>query len=110
MVALDFHGVRYEVGIGTFPDDDGRDTGRPAEVFVTGAKAGSDMQSIARDGSVLLSIALQYGAPLDVICRAITRLGDGVTPTSFLGALSDTVANEAERIRVEVSQTELAQR
>jgi hypothetical protein len=73
---------RYTVSVGFFLP------GKPAEVFISGSKAGSDVESVARDGAVLLSIALQYGVPLDVMAGAITRNADGKAQT-IIGAVLD---------------------
>jgi len=62
--------------------------GSIGEVFINGAKAGSGTEAIARDGAVLLSIALQYGVPLDTIKHAITRESDG-SPSTIVGAVVD---------------------
>jgi hypothetical protein len=59
--------TRFAVTVGFYPD------GRVAEVFVTGAKVGSEFEAVARDGAVLLSLALQHGVPLDVMRHALTR-------------------------------------
>lgn len=72
----------FAVTVGFYPD------GRVAEVFVTGAKAGSEFDAVARDGAVLLSLALQYGVPLDVIRGAVTREGNGAAST-IIGAVLD---------------------
>jgi hypothetical protein len=64
---------------------------QPAEVFIMGAKAGSSVESVARDASVILSIALQYGAPVEVLQQAITRNPDG-TPSTIMGAVLDHLA------------------
>jgi hypothetical protein len=45
-------------------------------------------QPIARDGAVLLSLALQYGAELENIRSAITRDEQGA-PSSVVGAVID---------------------
>src|SRR5262245_55149700 len=64
---------------------DGHEIG---EVFISGAKAGSEVDAVTRDGAVLLSIALQYGVPLETIKHAITRNGDG-SPSTIVGAVID---------------------
>lgn len=74
------HRTTFQVTIGYYPD------GSIGEVFVSGAKAGSDIDSTARDGAILLSLALQHGAPLDVIRHAVTREADG-KPSSIIGAV-----------------------
>jgi hypothetical protein len=76
------------VTLGYFPD------GTPAEVFVSGAKVGSEAESIARDGAVLLSLALQHGVPLETIKHAITRDHDG-TASTIIGAVVDNLLERA---------------
>jgi hypothetical protein len=68
---LEVGGLHYTVTIGRFSD------GTPAEIFLTNGKAGSDSDTAARDSAVVASIALQYGAPLDVIRHALMRNRDG---------------------------------
>lgn len=84
-----------ERGIGSIQISIGfYDNGRPAEVFVNGCKAGTDVQAVARDASILLSMALQYGAPIDVVQKAITRDERGAAG-SLIGAVVDLIAEEA---------------
>jgi hypothetical protein len=47
--------------------------GRVGEIFLGNGKAGSTADAIAKDSAVVASIALQYGAPLEVIRRALLR-------------------------------------
>ena len=61
------------------------------EVFINGGKSGEMVESIARDGAVLLSLALQYGAELDNIRKAITRDEQGA-PSSIVGAVIDKLS------------------
>jgi hypothetical protein len=63
----------------------------PAEVFISGSKAGSEHEGVARDGAVLLSIALQYGVPIDVIRGAMTSNEDG-SPMTIVGAVVERLA------------------
>src|SRR5262245_3607073 len=67
--------------------------GTIGEIFISGAKAGSEVEAVARDGAVLLSIALQYGVPLEVIRHAITREANG-KPSTIVGAVVDRIAKE----------------
>jgi N6-adenosine-specific RNA methylase IME4 len=46
--------------------------GRLAEIFIGNAKGGSHSDSAAKDSAVVCSIALQYGAPVEVIRHAPT--------------------------------------
>lgn len=72
----------FSVTVGRYHD------GAVGEVFITGAKAGSGTEAVARDGAVLLSIALQYGVPLQVLRHAVTRETDG-SPSTIIGAVID---------------------
>ena len=72
----------FMVTVGCYPNGD------LGEVFISGAKAGSDFESVARDGAVLLSLALQYNIPLETIRRAVTRNHDGSAST-IIGAVVD---------------------
>ena len=80
-----YHGKQntpFQITVGYYPDD------RIGEIFIAGGKSGSDFEAVARDGAVLLSIALQFGVPLDVIQHAITREGNGEAST-IVGAVVD---------------------
>jgi hypothetical protein len=55
-------------------------------------KVGSPIEAIARDAAVTVSIALQFGAPLETICNALTKDHDGA-PATLLGAALDALAN-----------------
>src|SRR5262245_54973656 len=72
----------FHVTLGRYPD------GSIGEVFIGGAKAGSEVEAVARDGAVLLSILLQHGVPLEVVQHALTRDGDGSAAT-IIGAVVD---------------------
>lgn len=80
-----WQGIQYDVSIGTFDD------GRAAEVFISGTKSGSDVESVSRDAAILLSLALQHGVGLDLIARAITR-DHGNRAQSIVGAVIDAFA------------------
>jgi hypothetical protein len=64
------------------------DDGALGEVFISGAKSGEAVEAIARDGAVLMSLALQHGANLETLASAITRDGQGA-PSSVIGAVID---------------------
>ena len=68
--------------------------GRLAEIFLTNGKCGSDSDVSARDAAVVGSIALQFGAPLDVIRKALMRDSQG-RPSGPLGVVLDILAGEA---------------
>ncbi len=72
---IDFeHGNRkWTACVGRFDD------GRPAEIFIEGPKD-SPLLAMARDASILASIALQHGASVDVVRHALA--GRDVGPLS----------------------------
>lgn len=76
-VEFEHEGIRY---FGTFSRFD---DGRLAEVFLNSAKLGSTADVNARDAAISISIALQFGAPADVLRHALTRNTDG----SAMGAI-----------------------
>jgi hypothetical protein len=76
---------RHTITLGYYDD------GRLGEVFINGGKSGEMVEAIARDGAVILSLALQYGAELDNIRSAVTRDERGA-PTSIIGAVLDKLS------------------
>jgi hypothetical protein len=67
--------------------------GRPAEVFICGAKDGSGLAAILDDASVVISVALQHGIP-GALAKSIARIpesleGPAVKPASPIGAALD---------------------
>jgi hypothetical protein len=69
--------------------------GRIAEIFLSSDKVGSPIEAIARDATVTVSIALQFGAPLETIRNALTKDHDGA-PATLLGAALDALAERME--------------
>ena len=86
---LEFGGQarRFSVTTGYYDD------GTFGEVFITGGKSGEQVEAIARDGAVLLSLALQYGAPLETIAGALTRDPQGA-PSTVVGAVVDRMMEQ----------------
>jgi hypothetical protein len=72
--------------------------GALGEVFIDAGKSGQDVQSIARDAGVMLSVAIQYGTSLETIRHAVTRDSAG-EPTSILGAIVDALSLTAAEER-----------
>ena len=85
VLEVEHGGSVFTVGLGYFPDN------RPGEVFVSTSRSGSELDGLLNDAAVLASIALQYGAPVEVLARAMGRLGDKRAPASALGAILDAV-------------------
>ena len=78
----------FSVTVGFYAD------GTPGEVFIDGCKTGNDIESIARDAAVLLSLALQHGVPPETIRHAITR-GASEEPASILGAVVNSITTKS---------------
>lgn len=70
------------------------DDGAIGEVFINGGKSGELVEAIARDGAVMLSMALQYGVPIETIRHSITRDAQG-EPSSIIGAVVDRLSEAA---------------
>jgi hypothetical protein len=82
----DVNGFRFTAGIGRFAD------GSIAEIFLNSTgKAGAAIETIAKDSAVLASLALQHGADLEVIRRALMRDSTG-RASGPLGQLLDLLA------------------
>ncbi len=69
--ALQSDGITYAASISRFDD------GRVGEVFLTTNKHGSAADTAARDAAIAASIALQYGADIETIRKALCRDGKG---------------------------------
>lgn len=61
------------------------------EVFLSAAKTGTELDIATRDAAILLSMALQHGAPLETMRDAMTRDSDG-KPEGAIGVLLDRLA------------------
>ena len=81
---LEFHGMKYMVTAGRFPD------GSPCEVFISNHKAGNASDVAARDAGILVSLCLQHGCSAETIARALSRNSDG-SASGVIGAVLDKV-------------------
>jgi hypothetical protein len=70
--SFELHGIRYHATLGRYPD------GRPGEIFNSSHKAGSAADVAARDAAIAISFALQFGASLEDIGRAMSRSPNGM--------------------------------
>jgi hypothetical protein len=77
--------LRYTASIGRYPD------GRVGEVFLTNHKAGSGADVNARDAAIAASFALQHGADIEDIRKALCRETDG-RASGPLGAALDLIS------------------
>ncbi len=80
-------GRRYHLTIGEYPD------GRPGEVFIHGAKPGSDTDLLCDDIGVLISRLLQHGDDPVALAEGLGKLGNGQGPASLIGAIAASLAD-----------------
>jgi hypothetical protein len=81
-----WRGMDYTATTGRFPD------GRLAEIFLSGGKLNTDSDAVARDGGVVASIALQFGAEVQTLRQALLRDSRGAA-ASPLGAALDRITD-----------------
>lgn len=62
----------------------------PLEVFVNAEKTSSSLEALARDGAILIALALQYGVPAEEMKGAITR-GYRGEPATLVGRVLDAL-------------------
>jgi hypothetical protein len=86
--ALICGGLTYTATISRYAD------GRICEIFIDMNKAGSAADTAARDSAIVCSLALQHGADVETIRRALCRDARAVA-TGPLGAALDLIAEEA---------------
>jgi hypothetical protein len=85
LIEFEHAGIHYVAGVGWFTD------GRLAEVFLDAGKAGTAIETHARDAAITVSLLLQNGCPPDTIRRALTRNRNGGA-AGPLGTLLDRLA------------------
>jgi hypothetical protein len=80
--------LRFTASISRYPD------GRVAELFCDNHKAGSQIGTLVRDAAILLSFALQHGADIEAIRRALCRDSSG-RALGPIGEALDIIARRA---------------
>jgi len=84
---IDVEGGRYVATIGF------DELARPRELFLSGGKAGSQIDALLGDVATAISVALQSGVSAEALARSISRVsqGDGLPtlPGSVIGAALD---------------------
>jgi hypothetical protein len=83
-VGFEHAGARYQFTAGFYTD------GSIGEVFLNHARSDSLLDALAHDAAIVVSIALQYGAPLAEIRHALKRdiRGEAASP---IGAALDKI-------------------
>lgn len=83
--AFECEGLKYVASISRFPD------GRLGEIFLSNHKNGSAADTAARDAAIAASLALQHGADISTIAKALCRDGQG-RASGPLGVALDLIA------------------
>jgi hypothetical protein len=68
---FELDGLRFTASVGRFSD------GRIGELFLNNHKSGNQSDTNARDAAILLSFALQHGADINEIRKALCRNSTG---------------------------------
>jgi hypothetical protein len=82
---FDRDGARFEMTTGFYQD------GKIGELFLNADRANSLLDFLMSDAAIAVSLALQYGCPLDEIRHALKRDVRG-DPSSPIGAALDRIA------------------
>jgi hypothetical protein len=82
---FELDGLRFTATIGHFAD------GWIGELFLTNHKSGNQSDTNARDAAIILSFALQHGANIDAIRKALCRDSQG-RALGPIGAALDLIA------------------
>lgn len=89
--------VDLAVGYRTYKATIGFDLfGEPKEIFLSGAREGSDMQHVLDDTAIAISLALQHGIAAKALAESLSRLpsddGGRGPAASVIGAAADLLA------------------
>ena len=89
-VFFDFEsmGMHFVASVSRYAD------GHVGELFIDNHKAGSAIGTLVRDSAIILSFALQHGADIDAIRKALCRDSQG-HPLGPLGVALDIIAEES---------------
>jgi hypothetical protein len=83
-ISLKHGGADFTITVGQYPD------GRIGEIFINAGHANSALDALASDAAIAISFALQHGADLAAIRRAMKRNSQG-EPSSPIGAALDLI-------------------
>jgi hypothetical protein len=83
--SLECAGLTYTATVSRFAD------GRIGEIFLSNHKTDSAADVFARDAAIVMSIAIQFGADIETIRKALCRDSHG-RPSGPLGAALDRIA------------------
>lgn len=60
-------------------------SGRVREIFMDGAKEGTDLAAILGDAAVVISVALQHGVPAEALGVSVARLPTRMLAPPYIG-------------------------
>ena len=86
---FELDGLRFTASVGRFAD------GSIGEIFLTNHKSGNQSNTNARDAAIILSFALQHGADITAIRKALCRDSAG-RPLGPVAAALDLIAHTQE--------------
>jgi hypothetical protein len=86
---FEIDGLRFTATVSRFAD------GRIGELFLNNHKSGNQSDTNARDAAIILSFALQYGADIDEIRKALCRNSKG-RALGPVGAALDLLSKGSE--------------
>jgi hypothetical protein len=86
---FELDGLRFTATVGRFSD------GSIGELFLTNHKSGNQSDTNARDAAIIFSFAVQHGADIDSIRRAVCRDSSGKA-LGPIGAALDLLAEGRE--------------
>jgi hypothetical protein len=89
-LTFELNGLRFTATVSRSTD------GRILEIFLNNHKAGNQSDTNARDAAIILSFALQHGASIHEISRALCRDSTGGALGPVAAALDIIAGNEAE--------------
>lgn len=93
----------FQVAIGLDPG-----TGAVREVFLDGAKEGTDLAAILGDAAVLISVSLQHGVPAEALGMSVARLPSTMLAPPYIGEA--TVGGSAAAATIIGAALDLVQR
>jgi hypothetical protein len=86
-LTFELDGLRFTATLSRYQD------GRIGELFLNNHKSGNQSDTNARDAAIVLSFALQHGADIDAIRKALCRDGAGRALGPIGAALDLVLAN-----------------
>ena len=104
---IEHDGLRYKATVGL--DYYG---GRVSEIFLSAEKEGSGMDALLGDIAVVISVALQWGVPVEALAKSVGRVRRApitpeeldtpnlvdTRPASAIGAALDVLQDEQDRL------------